>query len=86
MSFQNAANKFLHWRVRIMHGTVLETNQVVQDSRDSITKLHSQVDDAKKGIHETGQGLMRRFNGLESQVVNGLQKILGDQTKNAKCE
>ncbi|KAL9094034.1 MAG: hypothetical protein Q9165_003704 [Trypethelium subeluteriae] len=84
--FQAAVTKFLHWRLEMVHGTVLETKEIVRDSRSGIEKLHDQVEDAKKGAQEIGQGMIRRVSTLEAHVMNKLQEILGDQTKNAKWQ
>ncbi|KAF2232926.1 hypothetical protein EV356DRAFT_578003 [Viridothelium virens] len=84
--FQAAVAKFLHWRLEMVHGTVLETKEIVRDSRSGIEKLSVQVEDAKKGAQEIGQGMIRRVSTLEARIMNKLQEILGDQTKNAKWQ
>ena len=68
------------------HEAVLETNEIVQDSNQGLARIENAVDDAKKGTQETGQALMRRMSGLGTQMLNGVQSMLADQTKNAKCE
>ena len=84
--FQDAANTFLHWRLSMIDGTVVETNELVEESHHGIQKLQGDVGDAKKGVHETKQDIMRRLSGLESNVMNRLQDVLSDLTKNAKCK
>ncbi|KAF2871439.1 hypothetical protein BDV95DRAFT_40888 [Massariosphaeria phaeospora] len=66
--------------------TGLETKEIAQNSQQSLTRIEGAVDDAKRGAQETGLALMRRMSGLETQVLNGVQSMLADQTRNAKWQ
>jgi hypothetical protein len=48
--------------------------------------MKESVDDAKKGAQGAEFTLMRRMSGLQTNVLNGIQSVLEDKTKNAACE
>lgn len=76
----------MHRTLQLAHGTGLDTNQRVQSSQATLTKIEESVDDAKRGVGNAQFALLRRMSGLQSEVVNGVQKVLADHTKNAKCK
>ncbi|KAF2733938.1 hypothetical protein EJ04DRAFT_553012 [Polyplosphaeria fusca] len=86
MRFEKATRKFLHKRMQIVSATVLDTHGVVQSSHDGLVRIEGSLEDAKKGAQETTQSLIRRMSGLESQVMNGFQRVLADHTRNAKWQ
>ncbi|KAI9695093.1 MAG: hypothetical protein M1820_008918 [Bogoriella megaspora] len=84
--FEDALRRFGHWRLKMMHNEIHESKEIVQNSHATLQRMECGVDNARKGIEEVGQVVIRRVNSLAPQIVNGIQNVLIDETKNAEWQ
>jgi hypothetical protein len=78
--------KLLHRTLQLAYETGVDTNERLQALGGTLGRIEDSVNDAKKGAQDAEFALMRKMSGLQSEMLNGVQKVLADQTRNAECK